>query len=43
MPLPLTVGIFVLAVMIIVGVTAYLIDESTERHERTGSDRDRPE
>jgi hypothetical protein len=35
MPLPLIAGLFVLAVMAIVGVTAYLIDENTERHERT--------
>jgi len=41
MPLPVTVGLFVLAVIVIVGVTAYLIDESTERHERTPGDHDR--
>ena len=36
MPLPLTVGLIVLVVIAIVWVTAYLIDEDMERHERTG-------
>jgi|HubBroStandDraft_6_1064221.scaffolds.fasta_scaffold9212942_1 hypothetical protein len=40
MPLPVTVGLIVLAVMTIVGVTAHLIDESTERQERTRDDGD---
>ena len=35
MPLPLITGLIVLVVMIIVAAAAYLIDESTERHERT--------
>jgi preprotein translocase subunit SecE len=35
MPLPLITGLIVLVVLIIVGAVAYLIDESTERHERT--------
>ena len=35
MPLPLITGLIVLGVLIIVGAAAYLIDESTERHERT--------
>ena len=35
MPLTLIVSLIVLGVMIIVGAAAYLIDESTERHERT--------
>jgi hypothetical protein len=33
-PLPVTVGLIVLAVMAVIGVTAYLIDQDTERHER---------
>ena len=41
MPLTVTVGFCVLVVMVIVGVTAYLVDESTERHERGLDDRDR--
>lgn len=41
MPLPVTVGLCVFLVIVIVGVTAYLIDESTERHEHTTDDRDR--
>jgi hypothetical protein len=40
MPLPVTVGLIVLAVMAVVGVTAYLIDEGTERHERKRGDSD---
>jgi hypothetical protein len=35
MPLPLTVGLILLGVIVIVGVAAYLIDENAERHERT--------
>jgi len=41
MPLPLTVGLIVLAVFVIVGTAAYLIDESEERLERRAGDRDR--
>ena len=41
MPLVLIVSLIVLAVMAIVAVTAYLIDESAERHERTSDSRDR--
>ena len=41
MQLVLIVSLIVLAVMAIVGVTAYLIDESAERHERTSDSRDR--
>jgi hypothetical protein len=40
MPLVLTVGLIVLGVMIVIGAAGYLIDESTERHERTARDRD---
>ena len=40
MPLPVTVGIILLVVIVIVGAAAYLIDQNTERLERTG-DRDR--
>jgi hypothetical protein len=40
MPLPVTVGIILLGVIVIVGVAAYLIDENTERLEHSG-DRDR--
>jgi hypothetical protein len=35
MPLPVTTGLIVLGVMIVVGVVAYLIDEGLERHEHT--------
>jgi preprotein translocase subunit SecE len=35
MPLVVTTSLIVLGVMVIVGAAAYLIDESTERHERT--------
>jgi preprotein translocase subunit SecE len=35
MPLPLIDGLVVLVVIAIVGAAAYLIDQSTERHERT--------
>jgi hypothetical protein len=41
MPLPVTVGLIVIVVLTIVGVTAYLIDQSTERLERSYRDRDR--
>ena len=41
MPLTVTVGLIVLAVMAIVAMTAHLIDESAERHERTSDSRDR--
>ena len=41
MPLVVTVSLIVLAVMVLIGVTAYLIDESTERHERAPGNRDR--
>jgi hypothetical protein len=40
-PLVLTVGLFVIGVIVVVGAAAYLIDESTERHERAANDRDR--
>ena len=40
MPLPLTVGLIVLGVIIVVGTAAYLIDENEERLERRAGDRD---
>jgi hypothetical protein len=33
MPLVVTVSLFVVGVIIVVGTAAYLIDESMERHE----------
>ena len=41
MPLVVTVSLIAIVVMALVGVTAYLIDESTERHERALGNRDR--
>jgi hypothetical protein len=35
MPLVVTVGLIVLGVIVVIGATAYLIDESMERHEQT--------
>ena len=35
MPLPLTAGLVVLGVMLVIGVVAYLIDETTDRHEHS--------
>ena len=34
MPLGLTVSLIVLGAFIVVGIMGYLIDKSTERHER---------
>ena len=34
MPLALTVGLLVLGAFAVMGTVGYLIDESTERHER---------
>ena len=34
MPLPVIVGLIVLAVIVVVGVAAYFIDESAEKNER---------
>jgi hypothetical protein len=41
MPLVLTVGLIVLGAIVVIGAAGYLIDESTEHHERTANDRDR--
>jgi len=41
MPLPVTVGLIVLAVIAIIGVTAYVIDESDERNEHITDNHDR--
>lgn len=40
MPLPVTVGLIVLAVIAIVGVAAYVIDESAERNEHISDNHD---
>jgi len=39
MPLPVTVGLIVLAVIAVVGTIAYLIDESEERLEHGSKNR----